>query len=340
VGVSGTVRAVAFANGEVGPETTADFVIRPLAPVISPDGGTFVGSTTVELSAEVGAQIYYTLDGSEPTPGSLLYAGPFAVGVSGTVRAVAFANGEVGPETTADFVIRPLAPVISPDGGTFVGSTTVELSAEVGAQIYYTLDGSEPTTGSSLYAGPFAVEVSGTVRAVAFANGEVGPETTADFVIRPLAPVISPDGGTFVGSITVALSAEVGAQIYYTLDGSEPTTGSNLYAEAFTIEVSAELRAVAVLNDLLSPIVSAAFSIVEESEELPYLSIQLLSDNSLRFTLSASKPLFEHQLQESSDLVSWVDLGASQAGDGNPLIWEFASEAGRGFYRVLITGAP
>jgi hypothetical protein len=88
-----------------------------------------LGIYTLTISgphAEVGAQIYYTLDGSEPGTGSTLYAGPIALGVSGTVRAVAFANGEVGPETEADFVIRPLAPVISPAGGTFVGSTTVE----------------------------------------------------------------------------------------------------------------------------------------------------------------------------------------------------------------------
>jgi hypothetical protein len=138
----------------------------------------------------------------------------------------------------------------------------------------------------------------------------------------------------------VELSAEVGAQIYYTLDGSEPTVGSSLYEGAVLIEVSAELRAVAVLNDLLSPIVVASFSIVEDPEEPPHLSIQLLSGSSIRVTLSVSKPLFEYQLQESSDLVSWVEVDEAQEGDGNPLIWEFSPGFGRGFYRVLIIGTP
>ena len=60
-------------------------------PVISPDGGTFVNSIIVSLSVLTpDAQIYYTLDGTDPTPQSPLYNRPFVLGESLTVKARAF----------------------------------------------------------------------------------------------------------------------------------------------------------------------------------------------------------------------------------------------------------
>jgi hypothetical protein len=60
-------------------------------PTISPNGGSFSGPVTVTLSCSTsGATIYYTTDGSAPTPFSNLYFAPFVISPPLTIRAKAF----------------------------------------------------------------------------------------------------------------------------------------------------------------------------------------------------------------------------------------------------------
>lgn len=66
-------------------------------------------------------------------------------------------------------------------------------------------------------------------------------------------PTIYPaDGGTFVGSNSVTINTETdGASIYYTLDGTTPTSGSTLYdpANKPTITTTTTVKAIAVKAD-------------------------------------------------------------------------------------------
>ena len=61
------------------------------------------------------------------------------------------------------------APTISPSQGVYSGSTPITLtSGDSNSLIYYTTNGSTPTTSSSLYTGPFYLSSSATVKAIAW----------------------------------------------------------------------------------------------------------------------------------------------------------------------------
>ncbi|WP_066083700.1 GLUG motif-containing protein [Anaerotignum neopropionicum] len=77
-----------------------------------------------------------------------------------------------------DSVTLPLfqvkTPAASPNGGTFKGSQSVILSCQTaGVQIYYTTDGSTPTTTSTLYSAPFPLTSTTTVKAIAVKTGMI-----------------------------------------------------------------------------------------------------------------------------------------------------------------------
>lgn len=77
------------------------------APVITPNGGTFRGSVEVSITAQEGATIFYTIDGSDPTANSIKYAAPFTITQDTTVKAVAIKENCHDSEiATAEFTRR------------------------------------------------------------------------------------------------------------------------------------------------------------------------------------------------------------------------------------------
>lgn len=74
------------------------------------------------------------------------------------------------------------APVITPNGGKFSKSVKVSITAQDGAKIYYTTDGSDPTANSTEYSAPFTVTGDTTVKAIAVRENCYDSQTaTAEF---------------------------------------------------------------------------------------------------------------------------------------------------------------
>ena len=73
------------------------------------------------------------------------------------------------------------------------------------------------------------------------------------------APVIS--GNTsFSETTSVTMSAEAGAEIRYTTDGSTPTASSTLYASALTLSDTTTVKAIAIKNGVSSEVATKVFT--------------------------------------------------------------------------------
>lgn len=158
-------------------------------PVFIPPGGTYGSAQTVTMTCSTsGSSIFYTTDGSTPTTSSTRYTGPISVSASTTLKAVATASGLTPSivESEDYFIINQVSvPVISPDGGLFSTAQTVSITTPTsGATIRYTLDGSVPTSTSTVYSGPILIPVTSTLKAVGFKSGSANsPVASASFGI-------------------------------------------------------------------------------------------------------------------------------------------------------------
>ena len=61
------------------------------------------------------------------------------------------------------------------------------------------------------------------------------------------------------GSLTVAMTGDAAAKIFYTIDGSTPTTASTKYTSPLTIQKTTILRAIEQIGDSLSPVGTASY---------------------------------------------------------------------------------
>ena len=121
-------------------------------------------------------------------------------------------------------------------------------NAPTGVEFYYTLDGSEPTKQSNKYIGPFEIQKDATVHAMAMTVGTYTGNNYSYYYSSPVysngvditaysiphepqnLQIVDKKNNSFYISCEVGNSGynntAVGVEIYYTLDGSEPTLSS------------------------------------------------------------------------------------------------------------------
>jgi Chitobiase/beta-hexosaminidase C-terminal domain/Family of unknown function (DUF6298)/Putative collagen-binding domain of a collagenase len=270
------------------------------APTITPNGGTFTNSATVTLQTGTsGASIYYTTDGTNPTQSSKQYNAPFSLTATSLVKAQAFKSSMTPSSQVSAWFTKDVSfdfslgnsgnksvtagsSVTNTISATLTSGSTqaVTFSASglpAGATASFSSTSCGPTCSSTLTINTTSSTPAGIFPITVTAAGGGVTKTTnfsltvnAPTMATVATPTITPNGGSFTGSVSVTIqTATSGASIYYTTNGSTPTQSSTPYTGAMTLTSSATVKAAAFKSGSNpSAVASASFTVVAPPAQL------------------------------------------------------------------------
>lgn len=295
------LKAIATASGYTSSAVaTATYTLVTATPAFSPAAGTYSTAQTVTLSgATPGAKIYYTTNGTTPTTASTLYSTPIPVTATTTIMAIAAATGfTTSTVSSANYTITPPAatPTITPSGGTYSTAQLVTITDTTpGATIYFTVDGTAPTTSSSPYSGPITVSTPRTVQAMATAPGySASAAATGVFAIVPVVTALSIQAPSAV--VDAGATLQLAAQGNYSDGSSRDLTSEAAWisSDPSVASLSATglvsgLRGGAVVVTASSPPFTASVTISVVSPALTYC-YDVAGNMTARLTCATSAP--------------------------------------------------
>ena len=140
------------------------------------------------------------------------------------------------------------------------GYSVVSLSANFSNKIYYTLDGSDPTTESIVYTEPFTLMKNTTVKAFGVGDGYDPSEIVSKDVVimtQASAPVITV--AREPGKSTVTISSPIGITVYYSFYKTTTVTEAVEYTEPVVLTEPATIYAFAQGGEFLTSDITGKF---------------------------------------------------------------------------------
>jgi uncharacterized repeat protein (TIGR03806 family) len=172
------------------------------------------------------------------------------------------------------------------------------------------------------------VDTNAMAVVIAFINGLSGPPALAP-------PMLTPAGGTFNGPVHITvLPPDANAMIYYTVDGTLPTTNSFVYSTPIVLTNTATVSANAFENGYNNSV--AAGGLFTILPPIFFTSPGAFSNGVFQLQLSAT-PDQNYILQGSSNLIQWTSISTSTP-PATPfyLTDPNATNFPNRFYRVLV----
>jgi len=233
-------------------------------------------------------------------------------------------------EKTAEFTVNVIdpslptvaAPTASPTGGTYATAQNVTLTTTTGgAAIYYTINGTEPTKGSTPYTTAINIGVTTTLKAFAVKAGMNDSDIiTAVYTIdsgtdpgpgpgqgtRPTITTTSPLPNATVGiPYSTTLTATGDTPITWSLDGSTLPTGLTLSPEGV-------ISGTPTTGDgIATPISFKATNAAGYDQKSLYITIDTLPDFN---TIAAFKTWLDAKPANTAATAYGVKLGVSNLG--------------------------
>ena len=272
-------------NGSIGIYTNGTIPSTPLADL---------NSTGINLHDSHAKAVHMVYNGSNlvmtitDTVNNQSYTATFPINIPGIIgqnSALVGFTGATGGQTATQEILAwnfsstgsqtTATPTFSVAPGTYTTAQTVTIAdATSGATIYYTTNGTTPTTSSTKYTVPITVSSTETIEAIAVAPGDTNSAVgTAAYTINSsensanvAAPTFSEPGGAYGPPQAVQLAdATAGVTIYFTTDGTTPTASSPNYWEPIYVGHSQTIKAIAILagssGSTSSAIVTATYTI-------------------------------------------------------------------------------
>jgi len=259
---------------------TTTTVASSVNPQVSGNLVTLRATVTPATGSKVlGGTVVFTVDGSSAATvtlgsgGTATYA-TTALGVGTHTVTVTYGGSSSFAASTSSSLTETineptaLAPTFSPAGGTYTSYQSVQLSSSTpGAILYYTTNGTTPTTSSAQYTGAIPVTQTETIEAIAVATGYANSAVaSAIYTINlPVAatPTISVGGGTYTGTQTVKLAdTTAGATIYYKILRGKTATVTLKYTGPISVSATETIQAIAVAIGCSNSAVASASYII------------------------------------------------------------------------------
>lgn len=229
------------------PVSTVEGAALGTGPITFKD--TIAGTTTTVGTGTIGANgMLATLSLSGVGPGTHVYTATYP----SDSNYSAFTFGNVVVTVSGCGSGCAAAPTFSPVQENFSTSVSVTLSdSSPSPTIYYTTNGSTPTTSSSVYSSPISITATTVVNAMAASSGLTNSSvSSATYTLNPAAtPVMSPATESFSGTVSVTITDSTASPtIYYTTDDSTPTTSSSVYTTPISISATTIIKAIATAS--------------------------------------------------------------------------------------------
>ena len=134
-------------------------------PIFSIEGGTFEEAVEVSITAEDGLDIYYTVNGGSVDGESILYESPIVLEEDGeyVINAIAIDDsGNMSETVSQTYIIEiagPSAPDVVEQSGDYSQNTMIVVVPVEGCTVYYTTDGTDPTSSSKIYTAPISMPI-------------------------------------------------------------------------------------------------------------------------------------------------------------------------------------
>lgn len=249
----GTIYARAYYRGQWS--NVARLILK--IPVVNTPEIVQSGSTVRIKTTTPNSILYYTLDGSEPSPNNGIRVNgsstSFSMGSSGTVKAIAvrscFTNSDVATAQIQSTVSSSVPVPSFAVRGILGGRTVTFNTAAPGAEVYYSTSPAIASSNDHVRAGGSVDFDSfyGTIYARTYVNGQWSNVARLILKIPTVnTPTITPAGDGKV-KITTTTPNSI---IIFTLDGSTPslTNGRRIYASSSVISIGSakRVRAIAV----------------------------------------------------------------------------------------------